>query len=124
MVNSTKWTFYHFPYPIPFSERYGSFIKMPDLLTLGAMKAFALGDRAKWKDYVDLFFIMRDFHSIEQIIERTEQYFGTHFNEKLFRQQLIYFEDISYKEVVEYLPGFEVTDDEVKKGLQELALDK
>lgn len=27
-------------------------IKMPDLLRLSAMNAFALGRRAKWKDYV------------------------------------------------------------------------
>jgi hypothetical protein len=32
-------------------------ISLPTLLSLAAMKAFALGRRAKWKDYVDLFFI-------------------------------------------------------------------
>lgn len=27
---------------------------MPDLLTLAAMKAYALGRRAKWKDYEEI----------------------------------------------------------------------
>ena len=38
---------------------------MPDLLHLAAMKAYALGRRAKWKDYVDLYFILKDFYSSE-----------------------------------------------------------
>jgi hypothetical protein len=33
---------------------------MPTLLSLAAMKAFSLGRRAKWKDYVDLYFLLRD----------------------------------------------------------------
>jgi len=37
---------------------------MPDLFTLAAMKAFALGMRARWKDYVGLYFITRDLHKI------------------------------------------------------------
>ncbi len=35
-------------------------IKMPGLLTLAAMKAFELGRRAKWKDYVDIYFISKE----------------------------------------------------------------
>lgn len=33
------------------------------------------------------------------------------FNEKLFREQLSYFEDIDYSEEVDYLPGFSATDE-------------
>ena len=48
---------------------------MPDLFTLAAMKAFALGMRARWKDYVGLYFITRDSHKIDEIIERGEEIF-------------------------------------------------
>jgi len=41
---------------------------MPDLLTLAAMKAFALGRRSKWKDYVDLYYLIKDFFGINDII--------------------------------------------------------
>ena len=45
------------------------------------------------------------------------------FNEKLFRIQLAYFEDINYAEQVEFMPGFEVPDEIVKKKLTEFSLE-
>ena len=36
---------------------------------LAAMKAYALGRRAKWKDYVDLYFILRDFCTLQEVTE-------------------------------------------------------
>jgi hypothetical protein len=39
------------------------------------------------------------------------------FSEKLFREQMSFHEDIDYSEPVEYLPGFEVTESEIKEYL-------
>ena len=58
------------------------------LLTLAAMKAYALGGRAKWKDYVDLYVLLRDHFSLAQISEKSKDIFGAYYNEKLFREQL------------------------------------
>ncbi|MDP3948660.1 MAG: nucleotidyl transferase AbiEii/AbiGii toxin family protein [bacterium] len=115
-------TFYNFRYRIPYTERFGSYIAMPSLLTLAAMKAFALGQRAKWKDYVDMYFIMRDFHPLAEIIKQTEKLFGSEFNAKLLRTQLSYFDDINYSEQVIFKPGFEVSDDKIKRALEEYSL--
>ena len=49
---------------------------MPDLLTLAAMKAYALGGRAKWKDYVDLYILLRDHFSLAQISEKSKDLFS------------------------------------------------
>jgi len=117
-----KVTFFDFEYAIPYTVPLERWIMMPDLLTLAAMKAFALGYRAKWKDYVDLFFIIRDHHPLPKIITRTNELFGAHFNEKLLRQQLSFFDDVSYKEEIIFKPGFAVSDDEIKKTLMELGL--
>jgi len=122
IAHGVKWTFFHFPHPIPFSESYHGFIKIPDLITLAAMKAYALGERAKWKDYVDLYFMLRDHYSIQEIIGRMHAVFGDVSNEKLFRSQLSYFEGIDYREPVEYLPGFEVPDEIIKDKLKEFSL--
>jgi len=97
-------------------------INLPDLLTLAAMKAYALGRRAKWKDYVDLYVIMRDYYDIHKIIKRARRIFGLEFNEKLFRAQLSYFKDIDYTEKVDYLKGFEVGDEIIKKKLADFSL--
>jgi len=123
VIKGVKLTFFHFPYKIKYSESLGYRIKMPDLLTLAAMKAFALGQRAKWKDYVDLFFIIKDDFSIAKISEKSSELFGNAFNEKLFRSQLAYFDGISYEEAVEYLPGFEVKDELIKHKLTELSIE-
>ena len=122
MTNTVKVTFYHFEHKIPYTERFGSYIKMPSLLTLAAMKVFALGQRAKWKDYVDLYFIMREYHTLADIVPHAEKLFGGEFNARLLREQLSYFDDVSYKEPVIYKPGFEVPDEEVKRALIEYSL--
>ncbi len=123
LLRGVKFTFFHYPYQIDYAEKLPGVIKMPDLLTLAAMKAFAMGQRSKWKDYVDLYFIMKDHHPVAEISERTKQLFGAGlFNEALFRAQLGYFADVSYIESVEYMPGFEVSDEEVKSKLVEFSL--
>lgn len=121
-TNGVKVTFYHFEYRIPYAERFGSYIAMPTLLSLAAMKAFALGQRAKWKDYVDLYFIMRDFHSLADIARQAKKLFGGEFNERLLRTQLSYFDDINYAEPVIFKPGFEVPDEEIKRALTEWSI--
>mgnify|MGYP001229599390 CR=1 FL=1 len=122
LLHDIKFTFFNFPYKISHPEKFDSVVSMPDLLTLAAMKAFALGGRAKWKDYVDLYFILKNFHTLQEIIKKTKEIFGTSFNPKLLRVQLSYFDDINYDEKVEYLKGFEVSDAVVKRELKKFSL--
>jgi len=121
IVNKVKLTFFHFPYNIVFNTQFEDVIKIPDLLTLASMKAFALGKRAKWKDYVDLFFITKQF-SLKEIVDQSIKLFGNEFNEKLFRVQLSYFDDVDYSEKVEYMEGFQIPDDEIKLLLEKISL--
>jgi len=121
IVNKAKLTLFLFPYKIEYSDRFEDVINIPDLLTLSAMKAFALGKRAKWKNYVDLFFIAKKFN-LKQIVDKSFELFGIEFNEKLFRVQLAYFDDVDYSEEVEYMEGFEVPDEEVKNFLIKISM--
>jgi len=122
LLNEVKITFFHYPFKIDYEVDFDNILRTPSLLTLAAMKAYALGMRAKWKDYVDLYFIMRDYHSFSEIVEQTRAIFGSEFNEKVFRSQLSYFEDINYSEKVIYKKGYEVSDDEIRKSLIEFSL--
>jgi len=122
VISTVKFTFFHYFFEINFSEKFDGIIKMPNLLTLAAMKAHALGQRAKWKDYVDLYFIIRDFYSINEIGEKAKQLFGNEFNEKMFKVQLGYFKDINYSEKIVYKKGFKVGDETIKKFLVEASL--
>jgi hypothetical protein len=117
LINEVKITFFNYPYPVKHNEMVKRFISMPSLLTLSAMKAFALSRRAKWKDYVDLYFILKDYCSIKDISTEAKHIFGDLFSEKLFREQMAFHEDIDYSESVEYLSGFEVSEEEIKMFL-------
>jgi len=124
-INEVKTTFFFYPYPVEHLEKFDGVISMPSLLSLSAMKAFALGRRAKWKDYVDLYFMLKDHFSIKEISTEAERIFGQLFSESLFRKQLAFHKDIDYSEPVEYMPGFEVSEQEIKdflidKSLQEI----
>lgn len=121
IINKVRFTFFSFPFKIDFSERFDNIIKLPDLLTLAAMKAYALGRRAKWKDYVDLYFIMKDC-DINKVIRKAEIIFGDEFNEKMFRTQLAYFKDIDYTEKIDYMERFEIDDGIIKRKLTEFSL--
>lgn len=124
VVAGVKFTFWHFPYSILHQIKFGEIISMPDPLAIGVMKAFALGRRAKWKDYVDLDFIFKKY-SLNQVISLAETYFGSgEFDSKLFRGQLAYHADMDYGEDVIYRPGFEQNRAEIlarllKKSLEE-----
>lgn len=122
MIDDVQFTFFYYPYPLHFSKKFEDIISMPDLLTLAAMKLFALGRRAKWKDYVDIYFILKDHHTITDIVKKGKEIFGNECNEKLFRSQMAYFDDVNYSEKIEYMKGFEVSDKTVKKGLVKFSI--
>lgn len=116
-INGVSVTFFHYEYAIFYRVRWGPKLHLPDLITLAAMKAHALGRRAKWKDYVDLYFILQTRHTMEQIVSKAKRIFKHEFNERFFRQQLAYFQDIDYTETIEFLPGFETDDNIIQQTL-------
>lgn len=124
VINGVRFTFFQFPYKINYSESLGGIIRLPDILTLAAMKAFALGRRAKWKDYVDIYFILKAGHTVSEITIKGTEIFGNEFNEKIFRTQLAYFEDIDYSEKIIYKKGFSTDDEVIKKALIEFSLER
>ena len=123
VVDGIKITFLKYPYKIDFPEKYVEIIYMPNLLSLSSMKAFALGRRVKWKDYVDIYFILKTC-SFKKLMDKAQKIFGSEFNEKLFREQLAYFDDIDYSEKVDYMKGFEVEDSKIKNELIKISLQK
>lgn len=103
VINRVKVTFLQYPFKIGCPLSLDDIITMPDLLTLSAMKAFSLGKRSKWKDYIDLYFILKHYYSISDISKRAKELFKDGFNERLFREQLCYFEDIDFSESIDFV---------------------
>lgn len=88
---------------------------LDDLVT---NKAFTLGRRPAWRDYVDLFFFLKwELYSLATIIALAEKRFDGEFNAKLFLQQLTYWDDVDIAETAFLKESF--TDEEIKSFLGE-----
>ena len=121
LINEVKCTFFHYPYPIEHPKIFENIISLPSLPDLAAMTAYALGRRSKWKDYVDLYFILKEHYTMGQIIERAKYYFPDQISEKLFRNQLAFHKDIDFTEEVDFMMDKPPTQKEIKDFLIDVA---
>jgi hypothetical protein len=121
-IHDVKLTFFQYPFKIQATEKLDDILRLPPLLDLAAMKAYALGRRSKWKDYVDLYYILNGNFSFKQVSERSTDIFGQLFSEKLFRAKLCFFDDIDFSEPIEFL-GDAVPENIIKDFLTETAID-
>lgn len=115
-TNNINVTFlwYYFDSLFPLIPTYS--LSLASIKDIAADKAHTLGRRAAWRDYVDLFFLLKDHEiTLKEVSVLAEKKFGGEFNKALFLQQLSYFEDIeetgvefidqsySFKEIKHYL---------------------
>ncbi|MBF0397620.1 MAG: nucleotidyl transferase AbiEii/AbiGii toxin family protein [Desulfobacterales bacterium] len=121
LINNVKVTFFEYGFDVPHKIKFKNIATMPSLIDLAAMKAYAIGSRAKWKDYVDLYFILKNNITFDEIANRGLEIFGNLFSKKLFRQQLCYFKDIDHTEEIIFV-GKNISEIEVKEYLTEIAL--
>jgi len=121
IINNVKITFLFYPFKIPKFDKFENYIRIPSLLNLAAIKAYTIGRRTKWKDYVDLYFLLKDHFTINEISQRANSIYGNLFNSKLFREQLCYYNDIDYSESVKYINN-SVERSEIKNYLSNIAL--
>lgn len=75
-------------------------VKTPslNLLSVGdiaADKAYTIGRRGEWRDYVDVFFLLKKrAFSLPEIVKMADKKYQPEFNPRLFLEQLTYFGDI------------------------------
>ncbi len=93
---NVKVTFYYDGYrPSLDTIKTGS-IDLLDLRDLASNKALTLGGRGKWRDYVDIYFLIKEgWVTLESMIDMAEHRFGGEFSRKLFLEQLSYTGDIN-----------------------------
>lgn len=120
IIQGVKFTFFEYPFKIEAKQNFDQIIKIPDLLTLAAMKAYALGRRSKWKDYVDLYFILKEHFDFVQISQKATSIFGDLFSEKQFRAQLSFFEDVDFTEQIDFYED-RISEDSIKNFLTEVS---
>jgi len=109
-IHGVKVTFLAYPFPLvePLvpghtiaSELAGINLASPREIAL--MKAYTIGRRSSYRDYIDLYFLLKSGKvNIEYILEKAPEKFviegETVFSKKLFLEQVVYAEDIHDKE--------------------------
>jgi len=99
-IDDINISFVRYPFPVILKLINYQEIKILPVLEIAAMKAYALGRRATLKDYVDLYFILKEKRAtLEKIIKLCEKKYGDEFNPRLFLEQLLYLEDVEKIEI-------------------------
>lgn len=95
IIEQVKVTFFYYPYPAvePFVEYLG--IQLASVPEIAAMKAFSIGKRIAYKDYVDWYFLLHGgFVTLEEVMALANKKYGNDFNDRLFLGQLVSLEDV------------------------------
>lgn len=94
-IEGVKLTFLSYPFPVvlpTFREAGVEFLTLPEL---AATKAYTIGRRGELKDYIDMYFLLKQGAStLGEIIELAEKKYGDGFDARLLFEQLVYFDDI------------------------------
>lgn len=94
-IAGVKTTFFWYRYPpmLPLVIYRG--VQMVDVAEIAVMKAFAIGQRGTYRDYVDIYFLLAERHiTLRKILQLGKKKYGAEFNERLFLEQLVYLEDV------------------------------
>ena len=113
--DGVKIDFVHFPYPPLHDVVKNGPISLFDLRDLASNKAYTIGRRATWRDYIDMFFLEKRF-GLGLIMDEAKTRFKGEFSKKLFLEQLVYYDDL------EILPtkfiGDSYSTEEIQKHFQ------
>ena len=124
-VDDVKLTFLKYPFSVIFDYIKCQSIKLFNIKEIAASKAYTIGRRGSYKDYIDLYYILFENHSdLNEIIEISEKKYKDEFNSRLFLEQLIYLDDITDEEIIFLKDKIsrEVLKDFFKKEIQKIIL--
>ncbi|MBI5123101.1 nucleotidyl transferase AbiEii/AbiGii toxin family protein [Candidatus Roizmanbacteria bacterium] len=84
-------------------------------------KAYTIGRRGEYRDYFDLYTILkREVISLTNLVLDTKKIYGSIFEEKIFLQQLVYFDDLLNFEIIPVNQTSLPKPEEVKKFFETL----
>jgi len=95
LANGVKVTFLKYPFSVQDSFAEYDGVQLLSVREIAATKAYTIGRRGSYKDYVDLYFIVAKCGiSLRDIIQLADQKFGADFNSRLFLEQLVFLDDV------------------------------
>ena len=96
IVDGIKIDFVKYPFLWLFKPIKYKGVNLAKISEIAVMKAHAMGKRETLKDYIDLYYILKEkYLSLGRIIKLAQRKYKDDFNPRLFLEQLIYPEDAS-----------------------------
>lgn len=95
LADGVKVSFIYYPFSVfsDFVEFDGVRLLSPRIIAI--MKAYTIGRRKSYRDYVDFYFLFSGKHAtLEETIKGAEKTYKNEFNTRLFLEQLIYLDDV------------------------------
>lgn len=118
--NTIKSTFLFYPFK-PYYEilEVENGLQLFSTKEIAVQKAYTIGRRGEYRDYFDLYTILKNnYSSLEEIISNAEIVYGKIFNSKIFLEQLVYFNDLLTFEIMTVTDQQPPSKDEVKQFLE------
>lgn len=101
IIGSTKITFLYYPFPKILPLKTNNKIQILSVKEILATKAYSIGRRGVYKDYVDLYIGLKEnLITLQEIINIAKNKYQIVFNDRLFLEQLLYLDDIEETEIV------------------------
>lgn len=105
LIDNIKATFFNYEYPVVDNLKKFKGVPIVSIREIAAMKAFSIGKRLSYKDYVDWYFLLKEKHvGLLDVITHAQKKFGGDFNDRLFLGQLVSIEDIATQKI-DFLRG-------------------
>ena len=99
-VDDTKVTFLYYPFPLVTSLIDRNGLYLASVKELGAIKAYTIGRRGEYKDYIDIYCLLSYKHTtLKEIIELANKKYKNDFSDRLFLEQLAYLDDINSTDI-------------------------
>jgi len=100
IINDVKVTFLYFNYPMINPTVEYQKLKIASVNEIALMKAFAIGKRLSYKDYVDWYFLLKEHHvELADVITNAKRKFGNDFNDRLFLGQLVSLSEVPTQKI-------------------------
>ena len=92
--HKVKISFIYYPYSPLYKTILTPYLRIFSWKDIILDKAHTIGRRGEWRDYIDLYFAIKNGFQLKDIIQKAEKKFGDTFSKKLFLSQLCYYGDI------------------------------
>lgn len=119
LIHDIKITFFQYEYPVLDPLISYQAVSIASIAEIAAMKAFSIGRRLSYKDYIDWYFLLKEEHvHLSDAIMHANKKFAGDFNDRLFLGQLVSLADI-HTQKIQFLRD-EVSQETVQAFLEDI----